>query len=205
MLMLTIITLVILVVASIFFFQQAKKMESQRQLPPGFQNAGEFKPVSELSSDEPSIANLKIGDIVTYFDQDFVVEGRIDYNDEGWPWTCFMLVDGDDVRWLAVEEDDQLEVSLWQKTDIKLEGEPPEFIEFEGEKFRMVERGKARVAQTGQTGRRSGLNMEYFEYEGTSDRGLSVEKWGREIEVSVGHDINPYSLEILPGGGTSFT
>src|SRR5690606_5121116 len=98
-------------------------------------------PVSEVSG-ERNIKNLQIGDIVTHFDQDFVVEGRIDYNDSGWPWTCFMLVDGDDVRWLAVEEDDQLEVSIWQETDVVLHGSVPEFIEFEGERFRMVERGK---------------------------------------------------------------
>lgn len=189
-----------------YFYRRSVALESQKQLPPGFQSAGEFTPASALSSEaEGSLASLKIGDIVSYFDQDFVVEGKIDYNEDGWPWTCFMLVDGKNVRWLAIEEDDQLDVSLWEKIDLDLGQSPPEFIDYEGERFRLVEHGSARVAQTGQTGRRTGLNMEYFEYEGTSERGLSVEKWGREIEVSIGQSINPYSLEILPGGGTSFT
>lgn len=202
--LLTLIALIVVIVATVYFYKKTKSLENMKQLPPGFQSAGDFQPVTEVSG-ERSIKNLQIGDIVTHFDQDFVVEGRIDYNDSGWPWTCFMLVDGDDVRWLAVEEDDQLEVSIWRETDVVIQGSVPEFIEFEGEKFRMVERGKARVSQMGQTGTRRGMEMEYYEFEGQGDRYLSVEKWGQDIEVSVGEDVNPYALEILPGGGTSFT
>lgn len=155
-------------------------------------------------SGDATVTNLRMGDIVTYFDVDYVVEGRVDYNDSGWPWTCFMLVDGDDVRWLAVEEDDKVEVSMWEEIDMDLSGDPPKTIEYDGERFKQVEKGHAKVTQTGKTGRRAGMSCDYFEYEGSSERYLSVERWGMETEVSIGQDVNPYSLEILPGGGTSF-
>ncbi|MEM1349973.1 MAG: DUF4178 domain-containing protein, partial [Myxococcota bacterium] len=75
----------------------------------------------------------------------------------------------------------------------------PEFVEYLGQRFRMTERGSARVNQQGHTGRKSGLNMQYFEYEGSGDEMLSVEKWGGDIEVSLGREIRPVELEIYPG------
>lgn len=153
---------------------------------------------------EVNVNNLRIGDIVTFFGTDYVVEGCIHYDDSGWVWVCYMLVDGDNVRWLAVEFDDQLEVSLWQEIDLVLPPTPPHTIDYDGERFTLTESGRASATQSGQTGLRSGLSVEYFEYKGSGERYLSVEKWGMETEVSVGQDVNPYSLEILPGGGSSF-
>ena len=198
--------LVILVGFAVFSFvmyQKAKKAEAQvnRMLPPGFDGNDGFTPVGQLEDkrDKVSVQNLRIGDIVSHFEQDFVVEGKLDYNDDGWTWTTFMLVDSDVVKWLAVEWDDQLEVSIWEEIDLNVPAQPPEFLEYEGERFKMVEKGKARVAQTGTTGRRQGLEASYFEYEGDGDRSISVEVWGGDVEVSIGEDINPYSLEIYPG------
>ena len=199
----TVIAVLLLFIAAIFAFMfYRKSLSSERAaLADGKGVAGL---IEGKRSGDATITNLRMGDIVTYFDVDYVVEGRVDYNDSGWPWTCFMLVDGDDVRWLAVEEDDKLEVSMWEEIDMDLGTEPPKTIEYDGERFKQVENGRANVTQTGKTGRRAGMSCDYFEYEGSSERYLSVERWGMETEVSIGQDVNPYSLEILPGGGTSF-
>lgn len=185
-------------VVSFVFYQKAVASERALEGGPGVAGLLEGK-----RSGEATVTNLRMGDIVTYFGVDYVVEGRIDYNDSGWPWTTFMLVDGDDVRWLAVEEDDQLEVSIWEEIDLDLGSDPPKVIEYDGEQFRRGESGRATVSQTGKTGRRAGMSCDYFEYEGSGERSLSVERWGMETEVSIGQDVNPYSLEILPGGGNS--
>lgn len=196
---LSMLMLAVAAVALVLFFQ-ARKLEKAAERLEGPAPVG----LLENKNAERSVTNLHLGDIVTHFGVDYVVEGRIDYNDSGWPWTCYMLVDGDNVRWLAVEMDDTLEVSIWEEIDMTLPANPPSVIEYEGQRFKMVENGRATATQTGQTGRRAGLSVEYFEYESGGDRYLSVEKWGMETEVSVGQDINPYSLEILPGGGSSF-
>lgn len=197
-----VLILAVFAAASFIFYRKAKQMERE-------QGGGPYKQLPggrpELDADAPrTVTNLQVGDIVSYLGADYMVEGRLDYNDEGWTWITYMLVDGPTVRWLSVEEDDQLEVSLWDEADVHISGKPPEFIEYEGERFRMVEWGDARVEQRGKTGRKAGLNMEYFEYEGPGDRYLSVERWGNEIEVSVGEDINPYGLELYPGDTSSF-
>lgn len=198
-----ILIFLVLTVVSFIFYSKAKKLEKQQESGDRRQLPG---PDRQLDADAPrTVMNLQVGDIVSYLGADYMVEGRLDYDDEGWTWVTYMLVDGAQIRWLSVEEDDQLEVSLWDEANLDLSGKPPEFLEYEGQRFKMVEWGTARVSQTGKTGRKAGLNMEYFEYEGQGDRYLSVEKWGNEIEVSVGEDINPYGLELYPGDTSSFS
>ncbi len=191
-------------VFSLVMYQKAKKAEQEanRMLPPGFGGGNDgFTPVGQLEDkrERVTVQNLRIGDIVSHFGQDFVVEGKLDYNEDGWTWTTFMLVDGDVVKWLSVEIDDQLEVGIWEEIDLAVPANPPEFLEYQGEQFRMVERGSARVTQTGTTGRRQGMHADFYEYEGSGERSISVEVWGSEVEVSIGEEINPYSLEIYPG------
>ena len=73
---------------------------------------------------------------------------------------------------------------------------------YQGVEFVMTERGQARVNQSGQTGRKTGLQMRYYEYEDDNDGELclSVEVWGSsDVEISLGQDIYPDSLDILPG------
>ena len=96
--------LAVAAVALVLFFQ-ARKLEKAAERLEGPNPVG----LLENKNAERSVTNLHLGDIVTHFGVDYVVEGRIDYNDSGWPWTCYMLVDGDNVRWLAVEMDDTVE------------------------------------------------------------------------------------------------
>ena len=207
-------------VASFVFYRKARGMERQQgqgQLPPGYAgqlpggHGGGFTPVGNQltggqSGGERNVLNLQINDIVSHFGTDYIVEGRLDHWEEGWTWVTYMLKDGDKTRWLSAEEDDELEVSLWREIDdLHLSGpRPPEFLEWRGVKFRMVEYGTARINQQGRTGRKTGLSADYWEYEGPNGEMLSVERWGNEYEVSIGEEVNPYALEILPGDAVDF-
>lgn len=125
------------------------------------------------------------------------------YNDDGDEWYEYMLVDGDDTVWLSVEEDDRLEAALYRTvTDLTFSSKPPEFVEYEGERFELEEWGRAKVTRIGETGDKRGgtLSVTYYDYEAPGGRLLSVEQWGEgEYEVSVGESIRPNELEILPG------
>ena len=197
--------------ASFYFYKKARESERRQQLPPGyndgFQPAGQLPGGGGASSGGHDLMNLKLNDIVSHFTNDYIIEGKLNYWEEGYTWITYMLVDGDKVRWLSVEEDDMLEVSMWEEVkDLHVTPPFPEYIEYEGERFRMVERGEARVNQQGKTGSKTGLNMEYYEYESPSEKYISVEKWGGDIEVSVGQDLRPSELDIFPGDdvGSSF-
>lgn len=195
---------------SFYFFFNARKQEQQQQLPPGYANT--FTPARQLTSGQggdevtgTNLANLNLGDIVSHFGTDYIVEGKLNYWDEGYTWVTYMLVDGTNKRWLSVEEDDMLEVSLWDEIrDLPIQDEPPEFLDYRGERFRMVERGQARVNQEGKTGNKTGMEAIYYEYEGEGDTFISVERWGRSYEASIGKEIHPAELDVLPGDLVEF-
>ena len=196
------IILVVVVIGSFMAYRKAKALESQQQLPSGYGNQG-FTPVErQLDTDNVNLTmtSLRINDIVSYFGTDYIVDGRLDFWEDGYTWVTYMLVDGDEVKWLSAEEDDRLEVTLWEEVDDLVLHDAPEYIEYRGMNFRMTERGSARVTQKGRTKNKQGLNVEYYEYEAQGDEWLlSVERYAGSYEVSFGKQIRPEALEILPG------
>ena len=195
------------IVTSVVFFQKSKKLESQQMLPPGygggggggFTPAGQLPPGQDLNSPR-GLMNLKLNDIISYYGTDYTIEGRLDFWEDGYTWITYMLVDMDDIKWLSVEDDDSLEVSLWEEVkDVPVSQPFPETVDYRGQTFRMQERGKARVNQKGRTGNKTGLQVEYYEYESREGEKMSIEKWGPEVEVSIGRDIRPDDLDIFPG------
>ena len=123
--------------------------------------------------------------------------------DEGDVWSSYMLVDGHDVIWLCVEDDDDLEVSLWtQVEDCPIPEEVPEVVEYQGKRFQLIERGTAKASQLGETGRKSGKKVRYFDYNCPGEEGrLSIEIWRGEVEVYTGQGVTPSTLEIYPHDG----
>ena len=152
------------------------------------------------SSGERTPLNLQINDIVSHFGDDFIVEGRMDYWEEGAQWVTYMLVDGDITRWMSAEEDDRLEVALWEDVkDLHLEYPPPRELDYAGKTFYMTEASTARVSRQGRTGNRTSLSVDYAQFSADDGEMLSVEDWGGRVEVSIGREINPAGLDILPG------
>ncbi|MGF1536902.1 MAG: DUF4178 domain-containing protein [Elainellaceae cyanobacterium] len=153
---------------------------------------------------QPSIFDMRIGDIVQYAGRDWVVEGKLVYNDDGFSWLEYMLQDDNDIRWLSVEEDDWVTVSLLNSVNsLDVSTTPPQELTFEGVAYRRVESGTAQMRREGNPRRPDIEQCRYFDYEGPEDRVLSVEDWDGDIEVTAGTVIAPRSLVILPGQGNS--
>ncbi|MDX2245102.1 MAG: DUF4178 domain-containing protein [Leptolyngbyaceae cyanobacterium bins.302] len=155
-----------------------------------------------LPSLQRTIFTLQIGDIVQYEGADWVVEGRLTFDDNGYSWFEYMLQDGDHVRWLSVEEDDRVEV-CWMETasNLDISGNPPQRITHNGITYEKVEQGVARMQRIGTTLNKQAQICRYFEYSAANNQVLSVENWNDDIEVSVGRQIRPSSLTLLPGDG----
>ncbi len=159
---------------------------------------------NELPSLERSIFNLQIGDIVQYMAEDWVVEGKLTYDEGGYSWFEYMLQEGDRIRWLSVEEDDIVEVSWLQPTDaLEISGTPPKQLTFDGETYRRTGSGEATMNRVGNIRRFQFEQCRYYDYEGSGDKVISVEEWDGEIEVTVGKTIRPSELTLLPGSGRS--
>lgn len=161
------------------------------------------KPKKELPSLKRNIFNLQIGDIVQHMGIDWFVEGKLTYRDDEYSWMEYMLQDDNEIRWLSVDEDDTVEVALLEvsnQLDIS-ETPPPKKLTFAEENYKCVESGVASMTREGTVQRRTASRCQYFDYEGSGDKVLSIEIWNGEIEVTFGHRINPRSLTILPGDG----
>ncbi|MDX2228915.1 MAG: DUF4178 domain-containing protein [Leptolyngbyaceae cyanobacterium bins.349] len=149
-----------------------------------------------------TIFTLQIGDIVQYAGADWVVEGRLTFDDNGYTWFEYMLQDDNTVRWLSVEEDDRVEV-YWMETaaNLDISGKPPAQISHNGITYNQIETGVARMTRIGTTLNKQAQICRYYDYAATNDQALSVEDWNGDLEVSVGRRIRPSSLTLLPGDG----
>ncbi|KPQ39902.1 MAG: protein of unknown function containing DUF4178 domain [Phormidium sp. OSCR] len=160
---------------------------------------GKFSQIVPL---ERSIFTLQIGDIVEYMGEDWVVQGKLMYDDNGYQWQEYLLQDGDRIRWLAVEEDDQVQVSwLIPTDDLEITGTPPKQLQFAGDDYRCIESGEATMSRQGMTLNRNNKRCQYFDYRGPGNQVMSIENWDGDIEVTVGTIIRPSELLLLPGDG----
>ena len=156
----------------------------------------------ELPSLERNLFNLQIGDIIQYMGRDWVVEGKLTYNVGGYIWFEYLLQDNNDIRWLSVDEDDRVEVAFLEPTNqLEISQTPPKQLTFADEIYRCVDSGMAKMTRVGTTLRKTAERCEYFDYKGNGDNVLSIEIWDGEVEVTIGYQINPRSLTLLPGDG----
>ncbi|MCC5896795.1 MAG: DUF4178 domain-containing protein [Phormidium sp. BM_Day4_Bin.17] len=178
----------VLAISTIFFVRQ-KRLATVRKSP-------------ELVPLERSIFTLQVGDIVEYMEEDWVVQGKLVYDDNGYQWQEYLLQDGDRIRWLAVEEDDEVQVSWLTPTDdLEITGIPPKQLQFEGNQYRCIESGEASMSRQGMTLNRDSKRCQYSDYRGPGNQVISIENWDGDIEVTIGTIIRPSELLLLPGDG----
>lgn len=145
---------------------------------------------------------LKISDVVNYEGRDWIVEGTLRLEQGGFRWQEHRLVDGPDSLWLSVEDDEGLEVVVWQRLRGAALEPGPVTIEHDGVSYELDERGKANFTSEGTTGAGAGGKAEFADYTSGARR-LSFERYGSDggWEVSVGQAISEHALDIYPGRG----
>jgi hypothetical protein len=147
---------------------------------------------------------LKVSDVVNYEGRDYIVEGTLRFEQGGFRWQEHRLVDGPDALWLSVEDDEGLEVVVWER----LRGAALEpgagTIEHDGVSYELDERGTANFTSEGTTGAGGGGKAEFADYVSGARR-LSFERYGADggWEVSVGQAISEHALDIYPGRGAA--
>lgn len=168
------------------------KRQKQRALP----QAEQLKQLEAATS----VERLQIGDIVVHYDREYIVEGKLTYTEEGFSWYEYMLVDGNEVVWLTVEDDDQLSVSLSTEAEFAVTTTPGRSLDVDGVTYQLAEKGRARMTRQGETGKKGAEVCTYYEYRASGNRQLSVEQWGQSFEVFHVRPVTEAELDILPGG-----
>jgi hypothetical protein len=180
-----------------FLFGKPRNKEVYRQevalLPSG----------GKALSRQASILDLKVGGVVTYDATDFIVRNRQVYESHGFEWYSFHLVDSISGKnlWIDAEDDDELEIVVGQAVNLDLELPIPNRVNCEGKSFKLDEHGFAKVLIESEDSQPKYAQVEYWDfYEESDEWTFGVEKWGGQIECSLGRYIEPFEIEILSFG-----
>lgn len=142
--------------------------------------------------------SLKVGDVVSYAGADFVIRGTLRFDQDGFQWQEHLLDDANKRRWLSVEDDEELEVVLWESlTAPELQPGAPT-LEHAGVRYSLSEHATARFTAEGTTGTAPSGPFEYYDY-AQGEQALSFERYGSGgWEVGVGTEIDGDALDIYP-------
>ncbi len=155
---------------------------------------------------------LQVGDVVSYQDEDYFVEQRIEYHGDGSDvWWDFLLVNPKDKYWLGVVEDEGLTLTLYQDIPFHPQMPPANPISYQDELYHRKEYGFANADIKKKSKLSTRERVEYWDYESDSGKQLSIERWGDNVvredqsqmtgtlHCSIGDVIKPYRITILPG------
>ncbi len=141
---------------------------------------------------------IKVGDVVAHEGRDFLVRGTLTFDQDGFKWHEHHLDDTTTRRWLSVEDDEELELCLWEAADGPVPDPGPEEITYAGTTYRRSEHGQAQFSAAGSTGTAPSGTVEYFDY-AVGDRRLGFERYGQaDWEVGLGVVVNERTLDIYP-------
>ncbi|MCT4598604.1 MAG: DUF4178 domain-containing protein [Vallitalea sp.] len=153
----------------------------------------------DIQDNSITILNMRVGDAVSIEDVDYEVKGLIRLNDEGFRWTEYKIKDSRKTYWLSVEQDDDIEISLYQKV-VAITTEAPRVYEYKGVTYYMQEGSDAIVEQVqGNINLTQGEEVDYYSYsDEDGEKLLSIEIWNGEVEMSIGRYIQDYNVEVYP-------
>jgi hypothetical protein len=186
-----IVIVAVIVIAVLIWY--ILRQRQQQQAPDRLESANVAR------SKRASAQGLKLGDVVNFEGHDLVVQGSIHYNQSGSTWDEHLLVDGTYKRWLSVEDDEGLEIAVWEKLVDPDLTPGDKRIQYGGKTYVMEEDGKADFTAEGSTGLGASGRYEYFDYE-AGDARLSFERYGGDAawELSTGHVIPEGALDVYP-------
>ncbi|MQA11373.1 MAG: DUF4178 domain-containing protein [Pseudonocardiaceae bacterium] len=143
---------------------------------------------------------IRAGDIVEIHGAPYTVRGSLRYDEGGWTWSTHFLDDAKGSQaWLSVEEDPDLELSVWTPLpDAGLEP-GPSAVEHGGRRYKLDESGTAKFRSEATTGLAEQGSVRYYDYEAADGAMLAFESYeGAEWEASTGENLNQHALRIYP-------
>ena len=143
-------------------------------------------------ADFQALTNLKLNDAVSYDGTDFIVSGKITYNDAGETFWSLMLKDRSQERWLRVGPSE--EISLCDEIKLSAPSPLPDSIEHSGSGFAKDISGTANVTVEGASGTRRG-SVEYGRFIAQNAR-LWLEDFGQGKRTMLGQTVDASDLKV---------
>jgi hypothetical protein len=161
---------------------------------------------------ERTVRDLRVDDVLTIDGKDFLVEGMINYDEDGHRWTGARVVDGNDVKWLIVGIERTGAGSirlLTQDETTQIAGYPPEVLVIGEVRYALDKRGAATCALSGELGPLGALKKDrpdghverarWWLYSAPGDDTVLLEQWGSDYRVLRGKKVGECTIELIPG------
>ena len=185
-------------------------VNERRKSLPGSGAAAALPPGDKLL--ERGVGDLRVDDVLTIDGKDFLVEGMINYDEDGHRWSCARVVDGTDVKWLLVGIERVGGSStrlLAQDDSTQIAGYPPEVLVIGEVRYALDKRGAATCALHGDLGPLGALKKDrpdghverarWWLYSAPGDDTLLLEQWGSDYRVLRGTKVLEGTIELIPG------
>jgi len=161
---------------------------------------------------ERGVAELRVDDVLTIDGKDFLVEGMINYDEDGHRWVGARCVDNQTVKWLVVgleRTGANTTRLLDQDQETHIAGYPPEALVIGDLRYALDKRGTATCELRGDVGGLGDLKKDrpeghvercrWWLYSAPGDDTLLVEQWGGDYRVLRGKKVGDATIELMPG------
>lgn len=162
---------------------------------------------------ERGVRDVRVGDVIQYTGRDYLVEGVVEYDEDGHRWRGARMVDGKEEHWIIAGMErlgggDNLRL-VHRDAELELSGYPPESLTVGDTRFALDKRGTATARFRGELGKLPGKRGDpkldtvercrWWRYESAGDATLIVEQWSGEYRVLRGTRVGDGVLEMIPG------
>ena len=161
---------------------------------------------------ERTVRDPRVDDVLTIDGKDFIVEGVINYDEDGHRWIGARVVDGGEVKWLVVGIERTGAGSLrllTQDEATQIAGYPPEVLVIGEVRYALDKRGAATCTLSGELGPLGALKKDrpdghverarWWLYSAPGDDTLLLEQWGADYRVLRGKKIGEGTIDLIPG------
>jgi hypothetical protein len=150
-----------------------------------------------------------VDDVVQHGGRDYLIEGVIQYEEDGHTWRAARATDGSAERWFLVglERNAGLTLRLLAPAQgLELTGYPPETLHHAEVTYKMAQRGTATASMQGQVGSLPGgkgtlpgsvSRCRWWRYQAAGEKCLLVEQWGETYRALAGEPVPPDDVELL--------
>ncbi len=158
---------------------------------------------------ERTLKDVRVDDIVQHAGKDWLVEGIIQYDEDGHTWRGARCIDAPDECWwlIGLERQGSPTVRLMTRAKgLALAGYPPETIHQDGLAYKLAQRGTATTLLNGQLGDLPGvkgqaknisMRCRWWRYAAAGEKTLLVEQWGEDYVGLVGEQVKPDDVDLL--------
>ena len=157
--------------------------------------------------EDQQILKLRVGDVVGFDGNDFIIEQKYIYSAGGYYWYSYHLKDraSDKELWISGEYDDELIVTIDQDVEMAIPERVPSSLTHQGKRYNQSEHGQANVTiWNAGSAKPVNTTVEYWDFEGDDDEvTMGVERWDDETKAGISKEIEPYELTIYPRSVTA--